>query len=49
MRCYDCTDFLLPVVKSVLVSIVKRASERTLPKKEGTIGWIANEKLQGRN
>lgn len=46
MRCYDCTDFFLPVAQGDIVSIVERSSKQTLAKKDGTIGWVANEKLK---
>ena len=46
MHCYDCTDYILPVSKGDMVSIVERGTKQTLIKKDGTIGWISNEKLQ---
>jgi hypothetical protein len=46
MRCYDCTDYFLSVKKGDKVSIIERSSKQTLVKKDGTIGWILNEKLK---
>jgi protein phosphatase len=46
MRCQDCTDYILPVSTGDIVSIIERAANQTLIKMNGTIGWIANEKLQ---
>lgn len=46
VRCFDCTDYFLPVSKGDIVSIVERATKQTLIKMNGTVGWIPNEKLQ---
>jgi protein phosphatase len=46
MHCFDCTDYILPVSKGDIVSIVERAAKQTLIKANGTVGWISNEKLQ---
>ena len=46
MHCYDCTDYFLPVAKGDIVSIVEISSKHTLAKKDGTIGWVSNEKLK---
>lgn len=45
MGCYDCTDYFLSVKKGDRVSIIERASTKTLAKKDGTIGWVQNENL----
>ncbi|WP_187119263.1 hypothetical protein [Clostridium polynesiense] len=45
MRCYDCTDYYVPVKKGDIVSIVERATSKTLIKKNGTIGWILNSSI----
>jgi hypothetical protein len=46
MRCHDCTDYFLSVKKGDRVSIINRASTKTLAKKDDTIGWVLNEKLR---
>lgn len=46
MHCYDCTDYFVSVKKDDGVSIVEKTSKQTLVKKDGTIGWIENQKLQ---
>jgi protein phosphatase len=44
--CYDCTDYFLKVKRGDRVSIIEKTSTRTLVKKDGTIGWVLNEKLR---
>ena len=46
IRCYDCTDYFLSVSKGDVVSIIEKASNQTLAKKDGTIGWVLNNKLR---
>jgi protein phosphatase len=46
MRCYDCTDYFLLLKKGDIVSIIEKANNQTLAKKDGTIGWVLNEKLR---
>jgi len=45
MRCYDCTDYFLSLSKGDIVSIIEKSNNQTLVKKDGTIGWVLNEKL----
>lgn len=44
--CNDCTDYYLPLEAGDTVSIVEACNRLTLVKKDGIVGWIANEKLQ---
>jgi len=46
IHCYDCTDYFVSVLKGDIVSIIEKASNQTLVKKDGTIGWVLNEKLR---
>lgn len=46
MRCYDCTDYFISVKKGDVVSIIEKTSKQTLAKKDGTIGWVHNQKLE---
>lgn len=46
MRCYDCTDYFLPLKKGDVVSIIEKTSKLTLAKKDGTIGWVENQKIK---
>lgn len=46
MHCYDCTDYFLSVSKGDVVSIIEKSNSQTLVKKDGTIGWVLNEKLR---
>lgn len=46
VHCQDCTDYVLPLFKGDIVSIIEAAEERTLVKKDGIVGWVANHKLQ---
>lgn len=46
IRCYDVTDYFIEAKTDDVVSIIERAPERTLVKKEGIIGWILNENLE---
>lgn len=45
-RCYDCTDYFVAVKKGDVVSILEKTSKQTLVKKDGTIGWVENLKLE---
>jgi predicted phosphodiesterase len=45
VRCYDCTDYFLQLSKGDIVSIIEKSNNQTLIKKDGTIGWVLNEKL----
>jgi hypothetical protein len=45
MHCYDCTDYFLCLSKGDIVSIIEKSNNQTLVKKDGTIGWVLNEKL----
>lgn len=46
VHCYDYTDYMIPVTKDDIVSIVERTEKQTLVKKDGVVGWVLNEKLQ---
>jgi protein phosphatase len=46
MHCYDYTDYMLPVSKGDIVSIIESTDEKTLVKKSGTVGWVMNNILQ---
>lgn len=46
VHCYDYTDYMLPVAKGDIVSIIERTEKQTLVKKDGIVGWVSNEKLQ---
>lgn len=49
MRCYDFTDYFIEAGKGDIVSIIEKAKERTLVKKDGIIGWVRNECLRQRD
>jgi hypothetical protein len=40
-------EYFVSAKKGDVVSIIERASLRTLVKKDGVIGWVLNEKLKG--
>ncbi|ABW20292.1 metallophosphoesterase [Alkaliphilus oremlandii] len=46
MRCYDCTDYFIEAEKGDRVSIIEKANEITLVKKNGTIGWVQNKNIR---
>ncbi len=45
MRCYDCTDYFIEAEKGDIVSIIEKANEITLVKRNGVIGWVKNENI----
>lgn len=46
IRCSDSTDYFVSVKKGDVVSILEKNSKQTLVKKDGTIGWVENQKLE---
>ncbi len=46
MRCYDCTDYFIEAKEGDIVSIIEKAREMTLVKKNGVIGWVQNRNLR---
>lgn len=46
-RCYDCTDYELPVRAGERISVVKETSRGYLAKKDGVVGWYRGRLAEG--
>lgn len=46
LRCYDYTDYILPVSKGDIVSIAELGDTQAFVKKDSVVGWVPIEKLQ---